>query len=196
MVITSLEPKIEYVNRALLENTGYSEKELLGKNPGILGSGKNSKATYAKMWKALLDGKSWTGELKNRRKDGSEYSELQTISPVRNEQGKITHYLSIKQDISEQKQIQERLHFLAYYNHLSGLPNRLALMEHISTLLPKKEPNSDYWLILLNIDRMKRINDARGYDYGNTVINEMAKRIQNFLTHDVYLAHTGACSLL
>ncbi|MCH8492850.1 MAG: EAL domain-containing protein [Idiomarina sp.] len=192
VIITSLEPKIEYVNRALLENTGYTEEELLGKNPSVLGSGKTSKATYAKMWQTLLAGKPWTGELKNKRKDGSEYSELQTISPVRNEQGEISHYLGIKQDISAQKQIQERLHFLAYYNHLSRLPNRLSLMEHISGLLQKASANRDYWLILLNIDRMKRINDARGYDYGNTVINAMAKRLQNFLTHDVFLAHTGA----
>lgn len=192
VVITSLEPKIEYVNRALIENTGYTEAELLGKNPSILGSGKTTKATYAKMWQTLLAGKPWTGELNNKRKDGSEYSELQTISPVRNEQGEITHYLGVKQDISEQKQVQERLRFLAYYNHLSRLPNRLSLMEHISGLTQKASANSEYWLILLNIDRMKRINDARGYDYGNTVINAMAKRLQNFLTHDVFLAHTGA----
>ncbi|RUO23452.1 sensor domain-containing diguanylate cyclase [Aliidiomarina iranensis] len=192
VIITNLEPKIEYVNRALVESTGFTEDELIGQPPEILGSGKTSEETYKTMWARLHAGEAWAGEFRNRRKDGSEFSELQTISPIRNSKGEITHYLGIKQDITEHKKTQARLHHLAYDNPLSGLPNRLSLIEYISQTLKSSSGKQEYWLVLINIDRLKRINDARGYDYGNLVIASVAQRIENYISDNVYLAHTGA----
>ena len=103
IVITDLDANIEYVNEAFVNVTGYSRDEAIGQNPRILQSGKTPQATYDSMWASLTRGEVWQGELINRRKDGSEYVEFAKISPVRQPDGRITNYLAIKEDITEQK---------------------------------------------------------------------------------------------
>ena len=113
IVITDLDANIEYVNQAFIDNTGYRREEVIGQNPRILHSGKTPPSTYAEMWNRLSDGRSWKGELYNRRKDGSLYIEWATISPVRDNSGKITHYLGIKQDITRHKEAEDKLRNIA-----------------------------------------------------------------------------------
>ena len=109
IVITNLDANIEYANEAFVRTTGYSLAESIGQNPRLLQSGKTSKATYDEMWGNLTQGKVWKGELINRRKDGSEYIEQALISPVRQPDGRITHYLAVKENITERKQHEEEL---------------------------------------------------------------------------------------
>jgi len=108
IVIVDLNTKIEYVNQAFVQITGYSREEVLGRNPSLLKSGKTQKQTYVEMWANLTSGKAWKGELINRRKDGREYIESTLITPVRQADGSVTHYLAVKEDITERKQ-QEQL---------------------------------------------------------------------------------------
>ncbi len=115
IVITSLEAKIEYVNTAFIRNTGYSREEALGQNPRLLQSHRTPKSTYDEMWAKLSAGQAWRGELINRRKDGSDFVELANIAPIRQPDGHITHYLAIKEDITDKKRMldeldQHRLH--------------------------------------------------------------------------------------
>ncbi len=105
IVITNLDNNIEYVNEAFIRNSGYIPAEVIGRNPRILQSGKTPPATYAAMWDALSHGQTWKGELHNKRKDGSEYTEFATISPIRQPDGRITHYMAIKEDITEKKRL-------------------------------------------------------------------------------------------
>ncbi|MDT8405917.1 MAG: PAS domain S-box protein [Methylococcales bacterium] len=116
IVITDLDARIEYVNQAFQNNTGYSFEEVRGKNPRILQSGKTAAHQYDTLWTNLVNGKPWHGELLNRRKDGSEYIELAHMAPVRQANGAISHYLGIKQDITEQKRIEQELQ--QYREHL------------------------------------------------------------------------------
>jgi len=109
IVITDLDAKIEYVNQAFVSATGYSREEARGQNPRILQSGTTPKAVYAAMWANLSQGLAWHGELHNRRKDGSEYLEVASISPIRQADGKITHYLAVKEDVTERRQIEAAL---------------------------------------------------------------------------------------
>ncbi len=109
IVITNIDAEIEYVNRAFLMTTGYEEAEVLGKNPRIFSAKKTPASTYKMLWETLTQGHIWKGELINRRKNGNEYIELAIISPVRQKNGKITHYLAIKEDISEKKQAEIEL---------------------------------------------------------------------------------------
>lgn len=109
IVITDLDANIEYVNENFVKVTGYSRAEVIGQNPRILHSGKNSRETYDAMWAHLTRGESWKGELINRRKDGSEYFESIFISPVRDADGRATHYLGIKEDITERKRVEKSL---------------------------------------------------------------------------------------
>lgn len=119
IVITNLNAEIEYVNASFQRNTGYSREEALGQNPRVLQSGKTSKDTYIDMWTTLSSGEPWRGELINQRKDGSEYVEFAHIAPIRQPDGKITHYLAIKEDITEKKQMTDELQ--RYREHLEHL---------------------------------------------------------------------------
>ncbi|MCK9388845.1 MAG: PAS domain S-box protein [Sulfuritalea sp.] len=105
IVITNLDAEIEYVNDAFTQATGYSREEVIGRNPRILHSGKTPVATFAAMWAALTQGRPWKGELHNRRKDGSEYIEFAVITPLRQTDGAITHYVAVKEDITEKKRV-------------------------------------------------------------------------------------------
>ena len=109
IVITDRAARIEYVNDAYLKNTGYSREELLGRNSRLLQSGKTPKATYDALWQALREGRSWSGEFYNQRKDGSEFVELAHISPVRDAAGKIGRYVAAKRDITQAKRIEAEL---------------------------------------------------------------------------------------
>ncbi|MFA4968851.1 MAG: PAS domain S-box protein, partial [Sulfuritalea sp.] len=109
IVITNLDAEIEYVNEAFVRATGYSREEAHGQNPRILQSGKTPQPSYEEMWANLTQGLPWRGELHNRRKDGSEYLELASIAPIRQPDGRITHFLAVKEDITERRRIEEAL---------------------------------------------------------------------------------------
>jgi PAS domain S-box-containing protein len=105
IVIANLNAEIEYVNAAYLQSTGYSREEVIGKNPRTLKSGKTPKETYLSLWEALANGQPWKGEFTNQRKDGSEYIEFAIITPLRQPDGTITHYVAVKEDVTEKKRL-------------------------------------------------------------------------------------------
>ena len=109
IVITNLDAEIEYVNAAFVENTGYSFQEAIGQNPSILHSGNTPAETFSSLWDALTHGRSWGGEFHNLRKDGSEFIEFAVISPLRQSDNTITHYVAVKQDITERKRTEAEL---------------------------------------------------------------------------------------
>jgi len=109
IVITNLDSRIEYVNEAFLRVSGYAREDVLGQNPRILQSGKTPRASYAALWDALHHGRTWKGELINRRRDGSEYVEFSIITPLRQADGRISHYVEVKEDITERKRMGEEL---------------------------------------------------------------------------------------
>jgi PAS domain S-box-containing protein len=116
IVITDLKAKIIFVNEAFTKASGYTAAEAIGQNPSILQSGETPPETYRDMWPTLLAGKAWRGEFINQRKDGSHYLELATISPVRDNNGAVTHYVAVKEDITERRQTEAELH--AHRRHL------------------------------------------------------------------------------
>ena len=113
IVITDLDAKIEYVNPAFTKETGYSLTEVIGQNPRLLNAGKTPKPVFTDMWATLTHGEVWKGELINRRKDDSEYIEMALISPIRQPDGRITHYLGIKENITERKRAEAELRIAA-----------------------------------------------------------------------------------
>lgn len=134
IVITDPQSRIQYVNLRFIENTGYTAAEVLGQNPRLLNSGLTPPETFASLWKSLSSGQSWRGEFANRRKDGSIFWEEAHISPVRDENGKLTQYVAVKVDISERKLVQQRdrarsevLGMLATGARLSTVLDSLAL---------------------------------------------------------------------
>ncbi|MBI5108909.1 MAG: response regulator [Rhodocyclales bacterium] len=109
IVVTGLDARMEYVNDAFVSVSGYSREELIGQNPRILSCGKTPRERYDALWEALSQGRSWRGEFHNRRKDGSEYFEAVSISAIRAADGKISHYVAVKEDITEKKRIAAEL---------------------------------------------------------------------------------------
>ena len=131
VVITDLEARIEYANQAFAKISGYAVEEVLGKNPRVLQSGLTPKEQYASMWEALLRGETWSGQLINRNKAGGVYYEYAIIAPIRQANGEITHYLAVKQDVTQNKKISEELE--RYRNHLEDLVRqRTAALERAS----------------------------------------------------------------
>ncbi len=105
IVITNVDAMIEYVNETFVRNTGYAREDVIGQNPRFLDSGQTPRETYAALWAALAKGQSWKGEFINRRKDGSEYTEFAIVTPIRQADGQITHYVAVKEDITEKKRV-------------------------------------------------------------------------------------------
>jgi PAS domain S-box-containing protein len=119
IVITNVDGDIEFVNDAFVAATGYAKEEVLGQNPRILNSGRTPPETYREMWATLTEGRTWRGEFVNRRRDGSVYDEVATISPVRGSDGQVTHYVAVKEDVTEKKRIERELD--QYRSHLETL---------------------------------------------------------------------------
>ncbi len=119
IVITDRQGDIVWTNPAFTEMTGYSKDEVLGRNPRVLKSGEQDEAFYDDLWSTILEGKTWHGEIVNRRKDGSRYTERQSVVPVRHGGGEISHFIAIKEDISGQKARREQLEETV--RHLNGL---------------------------------------------------------------------------
>ena len=109
IVITGLDGNIQYVNPKFCRLTGYSENEVLGKNPRILQSGRTSEQVYKNLWKTILSGNKWRGEFQNKKKNGALYCEEAVISPIKNKEGHITHFLGVKEDITERKKMAHQL---------------------------------------------------------------------------------------
>jgi phosphoserine phosphatase RsbU/P len=109
VLIAALDGQIEYVNHSFTHLTGYGADELVGQNPRLLQSGHTAQEQYRRLWETIQDGREWRGEIQDRKKNGELYWALETITPLRNTQGEITHYLAIQQDITEQKQDKEAL---------------------------------------------------------------------------------------
>jgi PAS domain S-box-containing protein len=122
IVITNMRAEIEYVNEAFSRTTGYSREEVIGKNPRVLHSGQTPRATYESMWEHLSQGKPWKGEFFNRRKNGEEYVEFAILTPIRQADGAITHYVAVKEDITEKRRVGRELD--EHRHHLEDLVAR------------------------------------------------------------------------
>ena len=188
--ITDLDGNIEYVNESFVRKTGYDRSEIIGRNPRILHSGKTPASTYEDLWKNLLSGNTWQGEFYNKRKDGGEYIEHAIISPIRQPDGRITHYVSVQEDITEKKRAEAEINRLAFYDTLTGLPNRALLLERTAQALATiRRIGQRSALISFNIDRFKTINDAGGQAMGDVLIKAVAERLSHILHQGDVVAH-------
>lgn len=192
ILITDTAGRIEYVNDAVVRNSGYAREELIGRNPRILGTGRTPPATYEALWATVARGAVWRGELHNTRKDGTAYVELATIAPIKRPDGAITHYVAIKEDVTERRQSQERLHRLAYYDPLTELPKRAMLRERLrQTLLTSGRTGEHVMLLLVDVDRFKQLNDTQGHEAGDRLLQAVARRLRHTLREEDTVARLG-----
>jgi diguanylate cyclase (GGDEF)-like protein/PAS domain S-box-containing protein len=179
IMITDAKANIIRVNPAFERTTGYSEAEVLGKNPRLLNSGAHDKAFYQEMWKKLLAKGSWEGELWDRNKNGQIYPKQVTITAVKNEAGETMQYVSIFNDITARKQAEEEIRNLAFYDALTGLPNRRMLQDRLALAISQSVRDQQYGaLLFLDMDKFKGLNDAMGHEYGDMLLVKIAKRLR------------------
>lgn len=192
IIITDFKANIEYVNAAFISATGYTSDEVLGKNPRLLQSGNTPKHAYASMWEALMRQEKWQGEFINKRKNGIDYTYSINIAPVLDKKGKTTHYIAIEEDISEQKRTQEKIHYLANFDPLTALPNRMQMENHLQyTLNLAKRNEGKFALFFLDLDHFKSINDTLGHSIGDQLLMELAKRLSTIIREEDTVSRMG-----
>ncbi|UCV18867.1 EAL domain-containing protein [Ferribacterium limneticum] len=178
ILVTDARQRILRVNAAFTELTGYSADEAIGQTPRLLKSGRQESAFYKGMWETLERNGHWQGEIWNRRKNGEVFPEWLTINGVRDGQGKITHYVSTFSDISNLKVAESEIHNLAFYDPLTGLPNRRLLLNRINKACSAGKRSGKYGaLLIIDIDHFKTLNDTLGHDVGDRLLVDVATRL-------------------
>ena len=192
VLITDTRQRINAVNRAFSEITGYSESEAIGETPRLLASGLHDSAFYAAMWYQLTAEGHWQGEISNRRKNGEIYPSWLTISAVRNRERFITHFVAVFADISSLKQAQARLDYQAHHDPLTGLPNRTLFESRLyAALVHSTEFHSLGAVLFLDLDRFKHINDSLGHPVGDLLLKGIAQRLKENLRDIDTVARLG-----
>lgn len=192
VLITDARGAIEYVNEEFVEVTGYSAVEVMGLNPRILSSGDSDQHLYDQMWQTISTGKDWHGELLNCTKAGVSYWSSLSISPITNEVGDITHYVSISEDISKQKETQAQIERLAFYDPLTKLGNRRLFREQLNLELRKVQRQGRFLgMLYLDLDNFKQINDGLGHDVGDLLLQQVGSRLKETLRESDIIARLG-----
>ena len=192
IMITDDQVNIITVNRAFELITGYTQEEVVGKNPRFLSSDRHVRDFYRAMWEAIHSGGFWQGEVWNRRKDGDIYPEYLSVSRVTDAEGRVTNYVGTFNDISESKASQEHIQRLAHYDSLTGLPNRVLLADRVSLALSRMERSGGKLaLVFLDLDRFKNVNDSLGHRIGDELLIQVAQRLKELLRDEDTVSRLG-----
>jgi diguanylate cyclase (GGDEF)-like protein/PAS domain S-box-containing protein len=176
ILITDTHGIIEKVNSAFTELTGYTEQEVRSRTPNIIKSGRHDRKYYEKLWISLLETGHWSGEVWNMRKGGEVFAALVTIDKIYNSEGEFTNYVGIMRDISERKRNEEELHKQAFYDPLTGLPNRALCYERLkSGIAAAKRKEEKLAVMFLDLDKFKTINDTQGHEAGDRLLVVIAE---------------------
>jgi diguanylate cyclase (GGDEF)-like protein/PAS domain S-box-containing protein len=192
LMITDAGGVILRVNKAFTESTGYTAEEVLGQTPRLLKSGRHNADFYHAMWETLLHTGTWQGEIWDRRKNGEIYPKWLTISAVKGGDGVVTHYVGSHIDITERKATEEKILHLAFYDHLTDLPNRLLLLDRLKQALASSARSSRRGsLLFIDLDNFKNLNDTLGHDYGDMLLQQVTQRLKPCIREGDTVARLG-----
>lgn len=192
IVITDDMTNIIDVNDSFLKINGYSREELIGGSPRKLKSGWQGNQFYESMWQEIEANGKWAGEIWDRKKDGSLYAVWLTILAVKNTRGKITNYIGISNEITENKATEERIRKMAYYDPLTELPNRAFIEEKLNYSISVAESLSTrVALLFIDLDKFKQINDSIGHHAGDILLKEVSARGKSVLKEDHIFGRLG-----
>jgi diguanylate cyclase (GGDEF)-like protein/PAS domain S-box-containing protein len=190
--ITAHDGKIVWLNQALCVMSGYSAEEIMNKKPHLFSSGKYENAFWDRMWHDIEHGKMWTGDVLNRNKEGILYSVLQSITPLYNSQGELTHFLCVQQDVSEKKELERKIEYLAYHDVLTGLPNRTLFNDRMQLAISQaKRDQSEFSLLFVDLDGFKDVNDKYGHAAGDDLLKMVAERLRSCVREGDTVARLG-----
>lgn len=193
VIITNRDGDIEYVNNAAEAITGYKKEELIGKNPRVFKSEMHDAGFYKRMWEALFSGNPFVDIFINRNKKGEVFYIHQTIRPLKDKNGNITHFVATGKDVTQLKAMEEKLNYLAYNDIITGIPNRNFFVERLNREIARSEYRERLFAVaVINIDRFKYINDTFGPAFGDHILKIAAERISGALRKGDVVARFGS----
>jgi diguanylate cyclase (GGDEF)-like protein/PAS domain S-box-containing protein len=192
MMVTDAEGAILRINQAFIHYTGYTAEEAIGKNPRILKSDRHNANFYEAMWESINNTGVWVGEIWNRRKNGEVFPAHLSITVVRNAQDITTNYVSTFTDITLAKEAENEIKQLAFYDPLTGLPNRRLLQERLKPALASSQhSNRKGALLFIDLDNFKALNDTQGHDMGDLLLQQVAQRLESCVREGDTVARLG-----
>jgi|GEM_PF-1671230 len=192
IIIVNRDVEIESVNRAFTEITGYTQEEVLGKNPRLLKSGLHDNEFYVTMWNSIKAHGYWKGEIWNKRKNGQVYPQILSITKTPKSLSHEEFYMSVFTDISSLKKADEKVYYHANFDSLTTLPNRAYFVKELESVLKeayKKE--TLVALFFIDVDKFKDVNDTYGHDIGDEMLMAIAKRLMYSVRKDDFVARIG-----
>lgn len=179
VMITDTENRIVSVNRAFSTVTGYSEGEVIGKQPNMLASGRHDQNFYQSLWHQLSVEGIWRGEIWDKRKNGEIYPKWLDISAVHDRNGVLSNYIAIFSELTERTNSESQIEFLAYHDSLTRLPNRLLLHDRFKqTMAAAIRENSKLAVLFIDLDKFKQVNDTLGHAVGDQLLQMVAQRLE------------------
>ncbi len=192
ILVTNARCVIQSVNPALERATGYSASEMIGSTPVLFRSKQHDKDFYSEMWQALEEHGQWRGEVLNRHKNGEIYPEYLAVSAVKDAQHRVTHYVGIYSDFHTKGYILERMHYLANYDGLTGLPNRRLFLDRLKVSLSHARRDRHMLAVMfVDLDRFKQVNDTHGHKVGDRLLLAVSERLRNCLREVDTFARLG-----
>lgn len=191
-IITDADGYILKINKAMAESSGYSAEEVVGQTPKLFQSGLHTEDFYCDMWETIRRTGRWQGEVWDRRKSGEVYPKWLSISAVIGTDGNVTNYIGTHFDISEQKKAEEKIEALAFFDQLTGLPNRTLLLDRLSQAKTASGRSGRYSaLLFIDLDNFKTLNDTQGHDIGDAFIKLVAQRLKTCVREVDTVARLG-----
>lgn len=179
IIVTDADGRIKTVNPAFTRITGYEAEEVVGKKPSLLSSGRHDEDFYTAMWHGIRTRGYWSGEIWNRRKDGSVFPEWLSLASIPNDRGEVQEYVAVFSDITRRKQDEEQIRRQANYDALTGLPNRSLLVDRLArSIAGARREDSMIALLFIDLDRFKGVNDTLGHVMGDELLQMVAERLQ------------------
>ena len=192
MFITDCQGQVLWMNEALMRISGYAREEILGHTPHVFSSGQHDVSFWQEMWSRIVRGQDWRGDIVNRNKSGEVYTVTQSISPLFDEKGELTNFLAVQQDISEKRRLEEEIHYLAYHDVLTDLPNRTLFQDRVQQeILHAKRGKGEFAVLFIDLDGFKTVNDTRGHAAGDKLLQIVAQRLRSCVREGDTVARLG-----